>query len=131
MADFTTLNPKWNNDKIKEMFGISDEALANEDRFYYITSEDKLAYLETKATNKAATIAKVYYTLGLLDSDREAKEEIASGIICNKKHLQEVCTDGCYGDNELKQEAIRVLADDVSSLFDEIIDNMNSIRELL
>ena len=131
MADFTTLNPKWNNDKIKEMFGISDDALANEDRFYYITNEDKLAYLETKATNKAATIAKVYYTLGLLDSDREAKEEIASGIICNKKHLQEVCTDGCYGDNELKQEAIRVLADDVSSLFDEIIDKMNSIRELL
>lgn len=131
MADFTTLNPKWNNDKIKEMFGISDEALANEDRFYYITSEDKLAYLETKATNKAATIAKVYYTLGLLNSDREAKEEIASGIICNKKHLQEVCTDGCYGNNELKQEAIRVLADDVSSLFDEIIDKMNSIRELL
>lgn len=131
MADFTTLNPKWNNDKIKEMFGISDEALANEERFYYITSEDKLAYLETKATNKAATIAKVYYTLGLLNSDREAKEEIASGIICNKKHMQEVCTDGCYGDNELKQEAIRVLADDISGLFDEIIDKMNSIRELL
>lgn len=131
MADFTTLNPKWNNDKIKDMFGISDEALANEDRFYYITSEDKLAYLETKATNKAATIAKVYYTLGLLNSDREAKEEIANGIICNKKHLQEVCTDGCYGGNELKQEAIRVLADDISGLFDEIIEKMNSIRELL
>jgi hypothetical protein len=131
MADFTTLNPKWNNDKIKEMFGISDDALANSDRFYYITSEDKLAYLETKATNKASTIANVYYTLGLLDSDRQAKEQIASGIICNKKHLQEVCTDGCYGDNELKQEAIRVLADDISGLFDEIIDKMNSIKDLL
>lgn len=131
MADFTTLNPKWNNDKIKDMFGISDEALANEDRFYYITSEDKLAYLETKATNKAGVVAKVFYTLGLMDSDRQAKEEIASGIICNKKHLQDVCTDSCYGDNELKQEAIRVLADDVSELFDEIIDKMNSIKDLL
>jgi hypothetical protein len=61
----------------------------------------------------------------------QAKEEIANGIICNKKHLQEVCTDGCYGDNELKQEAIRVLADDISGLFDEIIDKMNSIKDLL
>jgi hypothetical protein len=131
MADFTVLNPKWNDDKIKDAFGICDEALANEDRFYYITSEGKLAYLETKATNKASAIAKVFYTLGLLDSDRTAKEQISCGIICNKKHLQEVCTDGCYGNDEMKAEAIKVLAQDIKELVDEINNKFEAMANLM
>lgn len=126
MAEFTLLNPKWDNNKIKEEFNVCDDALENEDRFYYITSEGKLAYLETKATNKAETIAKVFYTLGMLDSDRTAKEQISCGIICNRKHLNEVCT----GDNK-KNEAIRVLAQDIKELVDEINDKFNAIADLI
>lgn len=126
MADFTVLNPKWNNDEIKNTFGICDEALANEDRFYYITSEGKLAYLETKATNKASAIAKVFYTLGLLDSDRTAKEQISCGIICNSKHLSQVCCD-----NDEKREAIKVLAQDIKELVDEINNKFEAMANLM
>lgn len=125
MAEFTLLSPKWDNDKIKEMFDVCDSALENEDRFYYITSEDKLAYLETKATNKAATIAKVFYTLGMLDSDRTAKEQIACGIVCNKKHMEQVMADS------LKAETIKVLTDDIKSLVDEINDKFNALSDLM
>jgi len=125
MAEFTLLSPKWDNDKIKEMFDVCDSALENEDRFYYITSEDKLAYLETKATNKAATIAKVFYTLGMLDSDRTAKEQIACGIVCNKKHMEQVMGDS------LKAETIKVLANDIKSLVDEINDKFEALSNLM
>lgn len=125
MAEFTLLSPKWDNDKIKEMFNICDEVLDNEDRFYYITSEDKLAYLETKATNKAATIAKVFYTLGMLDSDRTAKEQISCGIVCNKKHMEQVMVDS------LKAETIKVLANDIKSLVDEINDKFEALSNLM
>lgn len=126
MADFTVLNPKWNDDKIKDAFGLCDEALVNEDRFYYITSEGKLAYLETKATNKASAIAKVFYTLGMLDSDRTAKEQISCGIICNSKHLNQVCCD-----NDEKNEAIKVLAQDIKELVDEINNKFEAIANLM
>lgn len=125
MAEFTLLSPKWDNYKIKYKFGICDEALANEDRFYYITSEDKLAYLETKATNKAATIAKVFYTLGMLDSDRTAKEQIACGIVCNKKHMEQVMADS------LKADTIKVLTDDIKSLVEEINNKFNALSNLI
>lgn len=126
MAEFTVLSPKWDNNKIKTMFNICDEVLDNEDRFYYITSEDKLAYLETKATNKAATIAKVFYTLGMLDSDRTAKEQIACGIVCNKKHLNDICCD-----NDEKSEAIKVVTESIKELVDEINDKFNMLADLM
>lgn len=127
MAEFTVLNTKWNNDKIKDMFNVSDDVLNNEDRFYYITSEGKLAYLETKATNKAETIAKVFYTLGMIDSDRTAKEQIACGIICCKDHLNKIIASS----NNIKYECVRVLANDIKELVDEINDKFETLSELL
>ena len=129
MAEFTLLNPKWNNDKIKSEFRIADCALENEDRFYYVTNEGKLAYLETKATNKAETIARVFYTLGLLNSDREAKEQIACGIICGSKHLAEIT---CNDDEDYeKAEAIRVIAESIKELVDEMNAKFSALSDLL
>lgn len=132
MADFTLLNPKWNNDKIKEMFNVCDCALDNEDRFYYITNEGKLAYLETKATNKAETIARVFYTLGLLNSDREAKEQIACGIICGSKHIAEItCNDDDDDVDEMKAEAFRVILGSLIELSNEMKNKFRAMSDLL
>ena len=130
MVEFNTLKPNWNNDKIKQKFGISDDVL-NGDRFYYITSEGKLAYIEPRVMNTAEAIAKVFYTLGLMDSDRVAKEQIACGIVCNSKHLNEL------QQKSLKEEAKQVLRDDINELLnniddllDEINDKVSALRDL-
>ena len=113
MVEFNTLKPNWNNSKIKEMFRIDDCAL-NSERFYYITSEGKLAYIEPRAMNTAEAIAKVFYTLGLIDSERQAKEQIACGIVVNSKHLNELQA------NAMKSEAKQVLKNDIHDLLCEV-----------
>ena len=125
MVDFNTLNPKWDNSRIKEQFGIGDDAVNCEDKFYYITSENKLAYLEAKADNSANTIAKVLYTLGLLESNRVAKDAIACGIICNGKHLSRL------QESAMKDEAKTVLKDDICDLLQEIADKIDALRNLM
>lgn len=131
MASFNTLNPNWDNSKIKEMFNLSDEVL-NGKRFYYITSEGKLAYIEERVMNTAETIAKVFYTLGLLNSERTAKEQIACGIVCSAKHLNEL------QEHSFKEEEKRVLRDDiddlvgqVNELLEEIKDKMETLDDLM
>lgn len=130
MVEFNTLKPNWNNSVIKDTFSISDEVL-NSERFYYITSEGKLAYIEPRVMNTAEAIAKVFYTLGMLNSDRVAKEQIACGIVCNSKHLNEL------QEKSLKCEAKQVLKDDIAelldqveNLLDEVSDKVDSLRNL-
>ena len=130
MVSFNTLNPNWDNSKIKAMFRIDDEAL-NSERFYYITSEGKLAYIEPRVMNTAESIAKVFYTLGLMDSERTAKEQIACGIVCSAKHLNEL------QEKSFKDEAKKVLHEDIHELLCgigqmlvEIGDKLDSIDNM-
>lgn len=130
MVEFNTLKPNWDNSKIKQMFGIDDNALDSE-RFYYITSEGKLAYIEPRVMNTAEAIAKVFYTLGLMDSERQAKEQIACGIVVNSKHLNELQASAMKSEaKQVLKDGIAELLDRVEDLLDEVSDKVDSLRNL-
>ena len=131
MVEFNTLKPNWNDSVMRDLFGIGNEVLNDDSKFYYITSEGKLAYIEARAGNSAESIARVFYTLGLLDSDRKAKEQIACGIVCNSKHFHELQAKAykCEAKQVLKDD-INELIDRISDLLDEVSDKANALRDL-
>ena len=138
MAELNLLKVNWNNDAIKDAYNISDEAL-NSDNFYYITSEGKLAFIEKKANNSAEKIAKVFYTLGLLDENRVAKDKIACGIICNKKHVERVKAtetddydddfDDDSDDSEEKREEINKVKNGIAAAMLSVNDQIDAITK--
>lgn len=142
MISFNNYDPHFSNDSIKESFGICDEVINDADVFYYITKDGKLAYIETKAMNKAIDIAKVLYTLGMLNSNRKASHEIQCGTIINHSHLSRLKAETSVieeqkkkieddVDMELKREAMKVLMESIQDLKQKLKDQTESISKLI